>query len=278
MNMSTDNTEKIIQQIRKFTKSIPELALVLGTGLSDFADTLLKKNRIPTSSIEGYPQSTIEGHPGQIIFSQIKDKAGIEKDVLIFQGRVHFYESGNFEKTTLPIIIAHALGVKRLVLTCAVGGINPLFSPGDLMLIHDYIKFTSEKSNSKYPLNILKTNELYKSTCSEFLCNKVTEVASEMKIPLRHGNYCWVTGPSYETSAEVKMIHRMGGDVVGMSTFPEAIIASGWGIECVGISCITNMATGLSPKKLTHQEVIETAGTVKNRFSQIMISLLHELA
>ena len=256
----------------------PTLGLILGSGLGDFAGTLDEPIVIETSAIEGYPASSIIGHAGHLVFGKIAMHGGTKKDILVFQGRIHFYETGDLSKTLFPILTAYELGIRRLIITNAAGGMNPSFSAGDLMLIQDFINTTPENPLRQFFGTHRDIKDFSHPLLSTTLAEKVKSIALDLGIALRMGTYCWVKGPSYETVAEIQMLRRMGGDAVGMSTVPEIIAAKRLGIECVGISCITNMSTGLTPGRLSHHEVTETANRVQENFTRLISALAREIA
>jgi purine-nucleoside phosphorylase len=244
----------------------PEVGLVLGSGLGDFADTLEDAVRVPFADIPDFPQPTVEGHTGAFVFGK---KQG--KPVVALQGRLHYYEGFTQQELTLPIRVLAALGIRALILTNAAGGVNLNFRPGDLMLISDHINFSGnspligpnlEAFGPRFP----DASDLY----SKVLRGRIQEEAEKNGICLREGVYAMYCGPNYETPAEIRMFRTLGADAVGMSTVPEALVAGHCGIPVVGISCITNMAAGVLPQKLSHQEVMETAAIVHDTFQKLL--------
>jgi purine-nucleoside phosphorylase len=254
--------------IRKQTNAKPRVAIVLGSGLGDFAEKLNSRDTIATSKIPHYPHSTIEGHKGNIIFGKL---FGIP--LLAFQGRVHFYETGTLETALYPILVAHQLGIKTIILTNAAGGVNRNFKAGDLMLITDHINLTFENPLSILSPSLRKKNK-NKDIYSHLLQQKILTISLQKNIQLQQGVYCCVKGPSYETAAEIEMIRRIGGDAVGMSTVNEATLAASLRMKVAGISCITNLATGISTTKLSHSEVTEVADRVKHTFAELLTSII----
>lgn len=245
-------------------KSAPRIAIILGSGLGDFVDGRPDAVSVEAKDIPHYPQSTVEGHRGKLVFLSLGGKP-----VLAFQGRVHFYESNRVHTVLYPIQVAHALGVRNLIVTNAAGGINRSFSPGDLMLIADQINLTHVSSQLNLD-EIAKTHSLY----SKELIAKAYSVAESKGIPLRSGVYVGLKGPSYETAAEIEMIRRIGGDAVGMSTVLEVSCAARLGMEVLGISCITNLGTGIGKGKLSHAEVTDVGNKVKQTFAALVSSVI----
>ena len=264
-----DITEKILSAaayIRERVSVRPEIALVLGSGLGNYADPLADSVRIAYEDIPNFPVPSIPGHTGALVFGR---KQG--RDVVVMQGRIHYYEGLPQQQITLPIRVLAALGVKTLVLTNACGGVNLQFAPGDLMLISDHINFSGanplmgpnlDAFGPRFP----DMSDLYTGT----LRAAIREKARAAGMDLREGVYAMYSGPNYETPAEIRMFRTLGADVVGMSTVPEALVAGHCGMQVVGISCVTNMAAGVLPVKLSHEEVRETAGRVSVKFTKLI--------
>ncbi len=248
----------------------PEVGLVLGSGLGDYADTLENPVRVRYSEIPGFPQTSVAGHSGMLVFGTKMGKA-----VVAMQGRIHFYEGGSMQELTIPIRVMAALGVKTVLLTNAVGGCNPEFAPGDLMLIKDHINFSGtnpliganlDAFGPRFP----DVSDLYTKALRE----KIKAAAAEQGKKVQEGVYMMFTGPSYETPAEVRMARILGADAVGMSVVPEAIVAGHSGMQVIGMSCITNMAAGVLDQKLDHSEVVETAARVHDEFHSVVDMIL----
>ena len=248
----------------------PRVGLILGSGLGDYADTLTDSVRISYSEIPGFPVPTVPGHNGALVIGTAR---GVP--VAIMQGRIHYYEGLPQQVITLPVRVMAALGVKTLVLTNACGGINTNFRPGDLMLISDHINFSGanpligpnlDAFGPRFP----DMSDLY--TASLRRC--IRENAAAAGIPLQEGVYAMYSGPNYETPAEIRMFRILGADTVGMSTVPEALVAGHCGMQVVGVSCVTNMAAGVLPRKLNHAEVMETAARVRSVFARLVDIIL----
>ena len=244
----------------------PEIALILGSGLGGLADTLEDPIRIPYSSIPCFPKPTAPGHSGALVFGRRNGRY-----VAAMQGRIHYYEGLSPREITLPVRVLAAIGVKTLILTNACGGVDLSFSPGDLMLISDHINFCGanpligenlEHFGPRFP----DVSDLYTAS----LRKAVKEKAREEGISLKEGVYLMYSGPNYETPAEIRAFRILGANAVGMSTVPEALVAGHCGMRVLGISCVTNMAAGVLPQKLSHQEVLETADRVRETFTRVV--------
>jgi purine-nucleoside phosphorylase len=263
--------DKAVEYITSRITQSPVVAVVLGSGLGDFAEQVVNPVEIPASSIPSYPISKVAGHDGKLIFGKLRNKSRESLPLIIFKGRVHFYETGDLPTTTFPISVAKALGVRYLLATNAAGGINPDFAEGDLMLIEDFINlaFLNPHISSK---DMVSTP--FRTKASSYFDKQLSEgivsAARMLDIRLQRGSYCWLKGPSYETKAEIEMLRRMGADAVGMSTVPEIVLASELGLRVGAISLISNMAAGLSEGRLSHEEVAETAGRVKEVFKALL--------
>ena len=254
-----------VAYIRSKAGIAPRLGLVLGSGLGDFAEKLSASTVVEASAIPHYPVSTVPGHLGRLVFAVHQTVP-----VLAFQGRIHFYESNSIRSLLYPLHVAHALGVRTIVITNAAGGINRAYVPGDLMVITGQINLTGRIVAPHSGNESARRGHIYHPG----LIARLDEIAVRERIPLRHGVYAGVKGPSYETAAEVEMIHRLGGDAVGMSTVLETGFAVRLGMEVLGISCITNKATGINPEKLNHQEVTEVANKVKSEFTRLLTAFI----
>lgn len=265
--------KETLDYIQTYTDDFkPEIGIVLGSGLGDLADTYCEF-AIPYDKIPGFAKSTVEGHKGQLVFAQIN-----KKNVVMMQGRNHFYEGLSMQDVTYPIKVMKKLGVKTVIITNAAGAINKSFRPGDLMVITDHINLMGTNpligaNDPELGVRFPDMSEVYNKNLI-----KIVDAAGRLlKIDLKHGVYVATTGPSYETPAEIRMARYMGGDAAGMSTVPEAIVANYCGMKVIGISCISNFATGISSKKLSHQEVIETTEKVKAKFKELLLLLLKNI-
>ena len=254
------------QYIKARITEAPSIGLILGSGLGDFADGLENRVVIPFAEIPDFPQPTVEGHAGAFVIGSCQGKT-----VVALQGRIHYYEGHPQQVITIPVRVMALLGVKQIVLTNACGGVNLNFAPGDLMLISDHINYSG--SNPLIGQNLDQFGPRFPDLSNVYtkeLRTKIMKVAEKNGIALRQGVYVMYSGPNDETPAEIRMFRMMGADAVGMSTVPEAIVAAHCGMDVVGISCITNMAAGVLPQKLNHQEVVETAALVHDKFQKLL--------
>jgi purine-nucleoside phosphorylase len=249
---------------------VPELALILGSGLGEFASTLQDAVSIPYGDIPEWPQARVVGHEGRLVLGT---KGG--KRVAVLAGRVHFYEGYDLRTVTFPTRVLGRLPVKTLVLTNAAGGINTSFTPGSLMVIDDHLNLmgsnpligpNDDRFGSRFP----DMSEVY----SKRLRRLADEAAASLGLSVVHGIYAGCHGPSYETPAEIRYLRSIGADAVGMSTVPEAIAARHMGLDVLGISCITNMAAGVLPQPLNHEEVLETARRVRGEFGALLDGII----
>lgn len=263
LNFKYKNLLRFLEEEKPFT---PELAIILGSGLGDFAENVKTIKTIPTTSLPDYPPSTIEGHAGKIHFAEYE-----KKRLLLFQGRIHFYEGYSLSECVLPVFISFKAGCRKILLTNAAGGTNINFHPGDLMLASSVIGLNIKKELTHLIglAGIEEKNRSLDLPSQEF--NEIIKKAAlEEKVELKEGVYSYNKGPSYETPAEIKMAQKFGIDAVGMSTVHEAVFASYLGMEVSVISCITNYGAGISSSKLSHSEVTETANLVKDKFERLV--------
>ena len=268
-----DITEKIQAAAAYLLENVslrPTVGMILGSGLGDYADTLEERVSIPFAQIPHFPVPTVAGHSGALVFGK---KRG--QQVVVLQGRIHYYEGLPMQEITLPVRVLAALGVKTLILTNAAGGVNLGFNPGDLMLLSDHINFSGSnpligRNLDAFGPRFPDMSDLYNAD----LRRAIKEKAAEKGINLREGVYAMYSGPNYETPAEIRMFRVLGADAVGMSTVPEALVAGHCGMRVAGISCITNMAAGVLPRKLDHSEVMETAARVHDTFHILVDEIL----
>lgn len=261
--------EKIIacrDYVRSRTDFVPKVALVLGSGLGGFAEQLDVVCTVDYADIPGFPVSTVPGHAGRFIFGRVD---GV--NVVCMQGRVHYYEGYGIDDVVLPARLMHELGAEILFLTNASGGVNPAFNAGDLMLITDHIAVFVP--NPLVGPNIDELGVRFPDMSHIYdpeLCGIIRAAAAENGIALREGVYCQLTGPSYESPAEIRALGVLGADAVGMSTAVEAIAANHCGMRVCGVSCVSNKAAGLSPTPLSHKEVQEAADKAAPLFTALV--------
>jgi purine-nucleoside phosphorylase len=265
--------QETVDAIRAHCRQQPVLGIILGSGLGAFADSFSDKAVIPFDSLPHFPSSTVSGHPGNLIFG----KAGGASAVAL-QGRVHLYEGYSSTEVAFPTRVLGALGIRKLIVTNAAGGINTEFRPGDLMLITDHINLMG--TNPLIGRNMDEIGPRFPDMSEAYdagMRNVVMEVARQNGIVLREGIYIGLSGPNYETPAEIRMCRALGADAVGMSTVPEVIVANHIGMRVLGISCITNMAAGILPGKLTHEEVVATTQRVSETFQSLLAGIIPRL-
>ena len=248
----------------------PEIGIILGSGLGELADEYCDI-AIPYSEIPGFIKSTVKGHKGRLVFADI-----CGKKVVMMQGRNHFYEGHSMQEITYPVKVMKKLGVKTLILTNAAGAVNESYKPSDLMILKDHINCmgsnpligpNDDTLGERFP----DMSEVYKKDLIEI----ADRCASDSGIKLQHGVYFASSGPGYETPAEIRMVRTLGADAVGMSTVPEAIVANYCGIKVLGISCISNLASGVEgAQKLSHSEVIETTNAAKAKFKSLLKAII----
>lgn len=269
----TDKLRETVAYLNKKITGQPEIGLILGSGLGVMADEIENKNNIPYSEIPHFPVSTVQGHASQLVLGLL-----MGKKVITMQGRFHYYEGYTMPEVTYPIRAMQQLGVKTLIVTNAAGGINKELKAADLMVIRDHI-------------NLMGTNPLIGPNDAELgprfpdmseaynreLQGIAEEVGLKMGISLSNGVYAGLTGPSYETPAEVRYLRNIGADAAGMSTVPEVIIANYLGMRVLGISCITNMAAGVLDQRLNHEEVMEVSNQVRDKFSRLIKGIIQEV-
>mgnify|MGYP000762413429 CR=1 FL=1 len=270
MNQVYAKLQNCYECVRKKTDFVPKVAIVLGSGLGDYAEQIRVVTEIPYAEIEGFPVSTVPGHAGKFIFGYLD-----EIPVVCMKGRVHYYEGYDVTDVVLPTRLMKLLGAEILFLTNAAGGVNPSFRPGDFMLIKDHITTAVpspligpniEELGTRFP----DMSEVY----SKRLQDVIRKCAAECGIEIQEGVYVQFTGPNYETPAEIRLAQSWGGGAVGMSTACEAMAARHMGMEICGISCITNMAAGISKVELNHKEVQETADRVAKSFKELVTKVV----
>jgi purine-nucleoside phosphorylase len=259
--------------LRSRCRHLPDIAVVLGSGLGDFADSLTSRDTLAYGEIPGWPASNVVGHAGTLVIGELSGKR-----VAALAGRVHAYEGHSLATVAFGVRVMARLGVRHLVLTNAAGGINQAFTQGALMVIDDHINLLganplSGPNDDRLGTRFPDMSEVY----SKRLRAVADQAAAARGVAVEHGIYLAVHGPSYETPAEIRAFRVLGADAVGMSTVPEAIAARHMGVEVLGISCITNMAAGVLPQTLVHDEVMETARRVRDQFIALLAGIIERI-
>jgi purine-nucleoside phosphorylase len=271
--MDLDKVKESVEYLEERLNKKVDLSLILGSGLGVLAKEIEDAIVFPYADIPNFPTSTVEGHSGQLVVGNLKGK-----NVIVMQGRFHYYEGYEMKEVTFPVRVMKLLGADKIVVTNSAGGVNRNYNVGDLMIINDHLNFMGTNpligsNQSEFGPRFPDMSEAY----SERLIEMTESVAEEIGINLRKGVYLAMTGPSYETPAEIRCISRLGADAVGMSTVPEVIVANHMDMEVLGISCITNMAAGILPQALDHDEVIETTRRVKSKFIRLVKGIVEEI-
>ena len=266
MNNYMEKMKETEKFIREKVKDIPKIAIILGSGLGTLADDIEDKTIISYKDIPNFPVSTVPGHKGELIFGKLDNVP-----IMAMNGRFHYYEGYNLSETTYPIRIFKLLGVETLILTNAAGGINETFRKGDLMIINDQLSFFAESvlrgpNMDEFGDRFIDMSTTYDKDYIRILKDIMLEITGDYK----EGVYAYMKGPTYETPAEIRALRVLGADAVGMSTVPEAIVAHHSSIKCAGITCITNMAAGVTNEVLTHDDVKETALKAEQNFKKVI--------
>lgn len=273
MHQLLERTKETAQFVQSKISSKPTIGLILGSGLGELALEIEESVAIPYEEIPNFPVSTVEGHAGQLVVGKLNGK-----NVIAMQGRFHYYEGYSMQEVTFPVRVMKLLGVETIIVTNACGGMNPNYSPGDLMIITDHINMTGanpligpnySEFGSRFP-------DMSTAYTREFI-PILEEVGQSLGITLQKGVYVSISGPTYMTGAELIMLRKIGGDVVGMSTVPEVIVARHMDMKVIGISCITDMAIGEHLEGVTHEQVVEVANRTKPKFIQLIKETLLKL-
>lgn len=265
--------EKVQQTVNYINDKInfrPEYGVILGSGLGSFTDDIEIEHTLPYSEIPNFPISTVEGHKGALVFGTIGNKK-----VVAMQGRFHYYEGYDMQQVTFPVRVMKYLGVEKLVVSNASGGVNPNYKVGSIVIIKDHINLLPEhplrgKNEPKFGPRFVNMSEPY----SRKMIAAAKEIANEFQIDVKDGVYLGLQGPTFETLAEYRMVKALGGDCVGMSTVPEVIVARHMELETFGISVITDMGDEDSIDTITHQEVLEAAKTAEPKVRKIIAELI----
>ena len=271
-----DQVKEAADAIRSRVPVVPQAAIVLGSGLGDFANSLGEAVTMPYDQLPHWPASRVIGHEGKLAVGTVANAGG--RTIAALAGRVHAYEGHDLRTVTFAVRVLGVLGVKTLILTNAAGGVNTGFLQGALMVIDDHINLIGSNplvgpNDERFGARFPDMTEVY----SARLRRLADQAGKAMNLPLPHGVYVGLLGPSYETPAEIRFLRTIGADAVGMSTVPEAIVARHMGLEVLGISCITNMAAGVLPQPLDHAEVMETARRIRGQFIALLEGILGQL-
>lgn len=278
---STTNSSTLYERAQEAARLIrahidveAPVAIVLGSGLGAFADALTDAVEIPYEEIPGFARSTVQGHAGRLVIGRVGDVT-----VAAMKGRFHFYEGYSLQDVTFPIRVLKMLGVRTLVLTNAAGTLNMNFTPGSLMVISDHLNLLGDnplrgENDERFGPRFPDLTSVYARPLQDI----VADEAKAMGIEVRRGVYAALSGPSYETPAEIKMMRTLGADAVGMSTVPEAIVARHMNIQVIGISCITNLAAGVSDTPIDHSQVMEIGERVRVHFTELLRRVIKKLA
>lgn len=250
----------------------PEIGIILGSGLGEIADEI-KGISIPYSEIPGFKSSGVQGHAGKLVIGELASKP-----VVAMQGRLHYYEGNTIQEVVFPVRVMKMLGIEILIVTNAAGGVNTSFMPGDLMIIADHLNMLGNNPLIGKNFDELGPRFIDMSYAYDKSLITIAEAtAQELNIKTQKGVYAAMTGPTYETPAEVRLLRILGTDAVGMSTVPEVITANHMGVKVLGISCITNMAAGILDQPLNHEEVIKTANRVKKDFKALVKAIIEKM-
>ena len=268
-----DQLKEAADAVRSRITDVPRIAIVLGSGLGDFANGLVDAVSMPYTTLPHWPASNVIGHEGKLVVGVSNGKA-----IAALAGRSHAYEGHDLRRVTFAVRVLGLLGVKTFILTNAAGGVNTAFAAGALMVIDDHINLLGSNplvgpNDDRFGQRFPDMSEVY----SMRLRSVADQVAAELNLAVRHGIYVSVLGPSYETPAEIRYLRTIGADAVGMSTVPEAIAARHMGLEVLGISCISNMAAGVLPRPLDHTEVLETTRRVRGQFIALLEGIIGRL-
>ena len=268
-----DRVEEAVAHIRTRCPTLPETAIVLGSGLGDFADTLLDAVAMPYADLPHWPPSRVIGHAGRLVIGTVAGKR-----IAVLSGRVHFYEGHDLASVVFGTRVMGRLGVRRVILTNAAGGINTAFAEGALMIIDDHINMLGSNpligaNDDRFGVRFPDMTEVY----SKRLRHLADEAAAAKGITVSHGVYVAVHGPSYETPAEIRFYRQIGADAIGMSTVPEAIAARHMGLEVLGVSCISNAAAGILPQPIVHDEVIATMQRIRSSFVALLEGIIERI-
>lgn len=272
-----DQVMEAVSTIRARSSLKPSVALILGSGLGDLANEVRDAIALPYEEIPHFARSTVVGHAGRLLLGQL-----VGVPVVMMQGRFHFYEGYSPQVLTLPVRVMSALGARTLLVTNAAGGINPAYRPGDFMLISDHINLPGlagynpllGPNEGRFGERFPPLAQAYDASLRALACEVAADIPA---LTLHEGVYAMVGGPSYETGAELRFLRAVGADAVGMSTAPEVVVARHMGMKVLGISLITNAATGTESEEIKHEEVLTTANAARERFVSLVLGLMRKM-
>lgn len=271
--MVQESLEETVAYIRSHSKLKPRMGIILGSGLGNFVNHIHIETTIPYDEIPSFVAPSVEGHSGRLILGHVKNVP-----IAVLQGRIHYYEGHSMASVVYPTRSLSMLGIEVLMLTNSAGGLDPAMKPGDFMIIDDHINLMGD--NPLKGPNVSQLGPRFPDMTEAYdsrLNKKMEEILMGKKVSFHRGIYCGVSGPTYETPAEVRYLRMIGGKAVGMSTVPEAIAANHLGLRVCALSCITNLASGLSKHKLSHEEVTQTAKAVEDKFCDFLLDFISTL-
>ena len=274
--MTLEQIDQAADAVRSRTSHQPRIGIILGSGLNDLADSVQKADIIPYGEITNWPVSTVHGHAGRLVIGELEGQA-----VFIMQGRIHFYEGYSMSQITLPVRVMQRLGLEMMIVTNAAGGVNPAFTPGDVMLITDHLNLIGMMGlNPLIGPNLDEIGPRFPDMSQAYdrkLMDVARKAAAHNNIPLQEGIYCALSGPSFEGPADLRFLRLIGADAVGMSTVPEVIVARHGGLRVLGFSGISNKASLDGSAVTTHEEVIEAGKVIAPKVEKIIRGVLHSL-
>jgi purine-nucleoside phosphorylase len=274
--MTLEQIDQAADAVRRRTSHRPRAGIILGSGLNDLADSVQKADIIPYSDLPNWPISTVHGHAGRLVIGELEGQT-----VFIMQGRIHFYEGYSMSQITLPVRVMQRLGLDMMIVTNAAGGVNPAFTPGDVMLITDHLNLIGMTGlNPLMGPNLDELGPRFPDMSQAYdrkLMDVARKAAAQNNIPLQEGIYCALSGPSFERPADLRFLHMAGADAIGMSTVPEVIVAHHGGLRVLGFSGISNKANLDGSTVTTHEEVIEAGKVIAPKVEKIIRGVLHSL-
>ena len=277
--MKYEDYNKSADYIREKLDTLPNVAIILGSGLGNYAERLVNQKIIKYEDIPNFPKSTVYNHKGELVYGEIIDDETDEKrSVLLMNGRFHYYEGYSMEETAYPIGVFYLLGINKIIITNATGGINRTFKPGDLVCVYDHIKFAAESpvrgaNIPEFGARFFDMQSVYSKDYIEL----AKECALKQGIVLKDGVYAYMSGPQYETPAEIRMLGALGADLVGMSTVAEVIQAAQCGMKVLCISCVSNYAAGMTSEPITHEEVVTIGEEISHKFKRLVDAILYKI-